>query len=248
MATTALDLITKAFQEIGVYGAGETPNANDAEDAFTRLNWMLLSWTLQPQTIPVIAREVFDLVSGKGGPGDPYTIGDGGDFNTDRPPYIDAVGLVQNYGTSTEVEIPRGVFTNDAWEGNQVKQMPNAMFTNLFYQPTYSDGLGSIYLWPIPNTTQYKIALYLPKQITQFADQYTSYTLPPGLDEALLYNLAQRLQKPYGRPSDPDVRRMALSTLANYKRGNLKLSDLAVDQALTSNNRHSYNINTGTGG
>lgn len=248
MATTANDLITKAFQEIGVYGAAETPTANDAADGLTRLNWMLQSWSLQPGTIPVIAREVFTLTSGKGGPGNPYTIGTGGDFNTDRPPYIDSVGLVQNYGTSTEVEIPRGMFTNDAWEANQVKQMPNAMFTNLFYQPTYSTGLGSIYLWPIPNTTQYRIALYLPKQLTAFADLSTSYTLPPGLDEALLYNLAWRLSKPYGRPIDPDLKAQARAALANFKRGNVKLTDLPTDQALTSNNRYSYNIQTGQGG
>ena len=41
---TARELCTTAAQELGVYGAGETLAASDAEAMLTRLTWMLKSW------------------------------------------------------------------------------------------------------------------------------------------------------------------------------------------------------------
>jgi hypothetical protein len=243
----ALDLITDALQEIGVIGAGETPNPDDAALGLSRLNQMMGSWSLQPGTMPVTAREVFDLTANKGGPDDPYTIGVGGDFDTDRPNSLYAVAVVQNAGTSSEVEIPRALFTVDAYAVNQVKQLTNTFFTNAYYLPSYAGALGTIILWPIPTSTDYKIALYLRKQLSSFADLATDYDLPPGCQEAILYNLAIRLCKPFGRPVDPDTSRMARTALAVFKRGNLQISDMPTDIALTSTNRYGYNIKTGTG-
>ncbi len=243
----ALDLITDALQEIGSIGAGETPNSNDAALGLSRLNQMIGSWSLQPATIPVTAREVFDLVANQGGPDNPYTIGPGGDFDTTRPNSLYAVSVLQNGGTSSEVEIPRALFTVDAYAVNQVKQLTNTFFTDCYYIPSFADGFGTIILWPIPTSTDYQLVLYLQKQLDTFADLATNYDLPPGCQEALLYNLAVRLCKPFGRPVDPETTRMARQTLAIFKRGNLQVSDMPTDIALTSTGRYGYNIKTGTG-
>ena len=243
----ALDLITDAMQEIGAIGAGETPDSNDAALGLSRLNQMIGSWSLQPATIPVTAREVFDLTANQGGPDNPYTIGPGGDFDTTRPNSIYAVAVLQNAGTSSEVEIPRALFTVDAYVVNQVKQLTNLFFTDCYYIPSFANGLGTIILWPIPTSTDYKLVLYLRKQLSTCTDLATDYDLPPGCQEAILYNLAIRLCKPFGRPVDPETSRMARQTLAIFKRGNLQVSDMPTDIALTSNNRYGYNIKTGTG-
>jgi|DEB0MinimDraft_3_1074331.scaffolds.fasta_scaffold02359_5 hypothetical protein len=243
----ALDIITDALQEIGAIGAGETPNSNDAALGLSRLNLMLGGWSLQPGTIPVTARETFTLTANKGGPDNPYTIGPGGDFDTARPNSIYAVAVLQNPGTASEVEIPRALFTVDAYAVNQVKQLTNVFFTDCYYIPSFSGGLGTIILWPIPTSTAYKIVLYLRKQLSTFADLATNYDLPPGCQEALLYNLAVRLCKPFGRPVDPETLRMARQSLAIFKRGNLQISDMPTDIAITSNSRYGYNIRTGTG-
>ena len=88
----------------------------------------------------------------------------------------------------------------------------------------------------------------MSKQLTAFADAYTDYMLPPGLDEALLYNLAVRLCKAFGRPMDPDLRRQAAASIHAFQRGNFTLSDLNQDLALASSSRYGYNIQSGTGG
>lgn len=47
VSTTALDLITGALRNINALESGETPNANDANDALQVLNDMLESWTIE---------------------------------------------------------------------------------------------------------------------------------------------------------------------------------------------------------
>lgn len=43
---TALDLITRALRKLGVYAAGEDPDAEDAEDCLAALNDMLAGWSI----------------------------------------------------------------------------------------------------------------------------------------------------------------------------------------------------------
>ena len=75
----------------------------------------------------------------------------------------------------------------------------------------------------------------------------TQYQLPNGLDEAIIYNLAIRRAPDYGKVPSDIVERMALSSLANFKRGNVKLVDMPTDPALTRDPAGFYNIITGTG-
>jgi hypothetical protein len=75
--------------------------------------------------------------------------------------------------------------------------------------------------------------------------------LPPGATEAIEYNLARRLLPVYATvdPATADeVREMARTTLATYKRANLKLVDIPTDPALVQQPAGGYNIVTGGGG
>lgn len=247
---TLRSMATVAYEDLQILGAGQTMSGAQGDYALRRANRMMQGWTLQSLTIPIILREVFDTVSGKGSPTNPYTIGDGADLDTSRPPSIVGCAALQNSGLSTEVEIPRGLLTPDAYETIQVKRVTNALFTDLYYRPDFSDNYGKIFLWPIPDATTYKLVLYRPEQLSEFADLDTDYDLPPGAEEAIQYNLALRLIPGYAVPAEvkQDMRMLASSSLATFKRGNTKLTDLATDPALTSNNRYGYNIQTGTGG
>lgn len=243
---TALEFVTGALRLLQVLDVTETPDAATAEDGRRRLNLMMGSWGIQPGTIPFIRREVFDLVANQGGPSNPYTIGDGGDFDVDqRPNQITGVGLLLG-GSTPPVEIPRAIMTTDAFEANQVKTLTNPLFTDLYYRPTYP--LGTIILWPVPNTADNDIVLYWPQQLSEFADLSTDYDLPQGTAEAIEYNLAIRLAPANQVQVPPDVRQLAVSSLAAVKRQNLPLVDLPQDPALTANNRFSYDIQTGLGG
>lgn len=247
---TLRSMATVAYEDLQILGAGQTMSGAQGDYALRRANRMMQGWTLQSLTIPVILREVFTMTVGKGSPTNPYTIGVGGDLNTSRPPSIVGCAALQNSGLSTEVEIPRGLLTPDAYEAIQVKRVTNALFTDLYYQPTFASDYGKIYLWPVPDGTDYKLVLYRPEQLSEFADLDTDYDLPPGAEEAIQYNLALRLMPGYAVPDSvkQEVRMLAMSSLATYKRGNTKMTDLATDPALTSNQRYGYSITTGTGG
>ncbi len=245
MSTTATIIITGALQTIGVLAQGETMSSAVGTDALRRLNMMLGSWSLQPLTKPVQSREVFALVDGQGGPDDPYTIGPGGDFNTARPAFADLTGaglILGGNDPENTVEIPRAILTRDAFQAQQLKDLSSSLFTTVYYNPTYTSDRGSIVLWPVPDTAVNSIALYLLKSLTAFTSLSASYDLPRGLDEALEYNLAERLCAPFGRPPMPDVVSLARKSLDVFKTSNVPMNDLPQDFAWGPGG---YDINTG---
>lgn len=246
-ATNALAIETAAFQVLNVFQQGQAvPNA-DAQSALGFLNRMLGSWSQQSLTIPAIVREVFPLVANKGGPSNPYTIGIGGNLNTARPPNqnsIKGVGQLLNASTPP-VEVLYTVLTDTQYDAIQIKELPNTLFTGLYYNPTFTGGFGSINLWPVPNTAINSLVLYSEKALAQFANLTTVYNVPDGYEDAMVYNLARRLAKPWGGTVDSDLVSMAANSLAVIKRSNVKLYDVTTDFAILGDARFGYNINTG---
>lgn len=243
MSTTATTVINGAFSLIGVKDPVEALDATLAQDGLRRLNNMIAAWSLMAQAVPFVGRQVFPTTIGKGGPSNPYTIGVGGDFNTSRPDQIDAAALLIN--NPTPVEVPIDTWTEQAWESNQVKDLQGPQFTGLYYQRTYAAGLGSIYLWPVPNSSTYSLVIYRGQQMPGFVDLVTSYDLPPGYDEAYEYNLALRLCAPYARQVSPDVLAFAQSSFALIQVSNLDLNDAPNDYVLRTAPSRPYNILAG---
>lgn len=248
-STTANQVVTGALQLGNVIDPEDTPTAAMLSDGFRRLNMMMGQWSIQSLTIPVVAREVFSLVSGQGGPTNPYTIGPGGDFDTTRPKRLEGAGLLLG-NTSPAVEMPRAVLTDDAYEAIQIKDLANALFTSVYYNATFDGGLGRIYLWPVPNTTDNQLVLYRSQQLGLFTSATTSYDLPEGANEPMEYQLALRLAPVWGVPLSaiPDVVATAASSFGIFKRSNVKINDMPQDVVFPpADRRYGYNINTGTG-
>jgi hypothetical protein len=173
-------------------------------------------------------------------------------FTVQGTPVTPATGTITAAGLSDQpVEIPRTVITDDGYQAIQIKTLTNAQFTNVYYNPTFP--LGTVFLWPCPNTAENQLVLYLQNAFSGFANLTTNYEYPdlPGYAEALEYNLAVRLAAPYGRSIAelPDVVDFARTSLGLIKRANTRLVDLPTDASLLAwNRRGGYNINTGTGG
>lgn len=154
--------------------------------------------------------------------------------------------------TST-IEIPRTIYTDDAWQGIQVKSLTNSLPTGVYFNANYARDLAVIQLWPIPNIATNALVLYRRNMLATFADlATTSYAVPPGFEELLEYNLAKRMLTPYA-VKDQDVRadvlRGAMESMAICKRTNSvnQLSDMPIDPAWTRSRRGYYNINTSNG-
>jgi hypothetical protein len=97
----------------------------------------------------------------------------------------------------------------------------------------------------VPNNATNDLVLYSLRAVSQFATLTTEVTLAPGYAEAIEYNLALRLAAPYGATIDPDVRRQAGQALAWVKTANTRITDLAIDVALTQGAQPPWNILAG---
>jgi hypothetical protein len=234
---TALDFITRALTNIGVLGMSEGPSAGQAQDGLRRLNQMVASWATETLTMQVTARDVFDLVSSQ----QEYTVGIGGDWDIARPLFVTGCGLILN-NTTPAVEIPMAVITDDAYEAIQVKTLTNPLPTMLYYNPTFP--FATAFLWPNPTNADNQIAFYSKRALTGFANLTTQYAFSPGYEEAIEYNLSLRLAAPNGRSLGqiPEIVQFAQDALGKVKRANIRLTDAALDLALSPNRLGSYNI------
>ncbi len=147
------------------------------------------------------------------------------------------------------VEIPRAIITDQAYAAIQLKNLPNGLFTNVYYFPTFP--FGQIFLWPRPDTAVNQLVLYLATVFSEFATLTRAYDWPslPGFAEMIEYQLAKRLCIPYGREWTPQLEEMARESMGLVKRNNNRLQDLPTDASvLTKNPRGGYNILSDEGG
>lgn len=251
-AITFTEIGEDAFGLLNVFLPGEAVPSADMNFARRFCNDMLSEWAQRPLFIPVIRRQAFDLVADQGGPDDPYTIGDGGDWDIPKPANQNSIvsaNLILG-DTDPAVRVPLGIYTTQAYNANQIPGMSNRQPTGLYYSPTYEgDGLGMVYLWPVPDTDENTIELFVQESLAQFADTSTEYYVPDGVPRLLKYNLADALQVPYGKELGASAQRIAQSSLATFKRSNTTLSDLMTDAYMfTAGRRTLYNIQSGSGG
>lgn len=237
MAVTlkASRLIVNALKRIGVIAGTETPPADIQQDALDRLNAMIDSWAIQRGTIQGTERFAYPLVSGQGGPLNPYLIGSGLQFNQVCPVWIDDAAITQGTGASL-TELPLYVAKSPAEYAAIIqKNSQSPIPTTLFYD---GPATGKIFLWQVPNATTYGLALYVAVAVTQFANyNTTSYTLYDGLQLAIETNLALHLLPDFPREGyqvDPMLMTLATQSLAYLKRLNLDPGLLQCDPALQS--------------
>lgn len=249
---TGAEIIGDAFAELNVFLPGESVPANDSEFARRKLNDFLSEWGQRNAYIPLIGRHQFAMTAGKGSPTNPYTIGVGGDLNMARPSNqgsITAANLVLTT-SSPNVRINLGIYTNEAYNsGNLIPAMSNSQPTGLYYNPTYANDLGSVFLWPVPDIAYNQLELFTQDSIALFADTTTTYYVPDGVPEALKYTLADRLQGPYGRTLSAAQLRIMVTSVGAMKRANLQLVDVPNDAYMFSQGRGTlYNLVSGSGG
>jgi len=230
---TAFDLIRSALIMTGSLAQGEDPSNADAADALSRLNRMIGGWQNQRLTCYVVEENVYPLVGSQ----QEYTIGPGGDFDQFRPQFLGYCGLILA-NTSPAVEIKVPIITVKDWSYQSVKAQTSTQPTQVYYYTQFPSsgaeaGLGKLIFWPKPTVVN-SVRIYCPRPIDEFDDLTTEYSLPPGYEDALEYNLAVRLiQSGMGlREHLSDILPMARETLAIIKRANIQPVTASIDPAL----------------
>ena len=213
MATsTARDMIQDAAREAGILGETETLGAAQAASGLRRLNRMLASWRLSKLYVFALEQIELTLQVNKG----VYTIGASGDFDRARPTQIVAPCFVRENDT----DYPINVIDKVSYAGIISKSSVTSNYPcELHYEADYP--LGIISLYPVPSAAN-KLFINVPKELQEFATLTEQIVLPPGYEEAIVYNLAVRHAVKKGFAVNPDLRELARMGTAMIKTNNVR--------------------------
>jgi hypothetical protein len=116
------------------------------------------------------------------------TIGSGGNFSTTRPNRIERGTFFRDTNNN---DYPVQIIDREAYDSISLKTSVASVWPDyLFYDTAYP--LGVLYVWPVPSAAT---TLYLNswQALQSFAALTTVLALPPGYQEAIMYNLAPRV-------------------------------------------------------
>lgn len=239
--TTCVDIITRAFGALGVYGTNDALTDADAQTARAILNDMLDSWSNESLTLFATQLISFPLVPGQ----QSYTIGTGGQVNTTRPLRLFDTPGAAYIQDGNGNNFPVRIVTFDQWGliGNRSAAVVTSNFPDtLFYDPQFP--LGVLNFNPTPSAP-YTVFLNAYLQLTDFANLAQNVVLPPGYAKMLWSNLAIDL-KPFfadGKISE-EIVKAASDSKAAVKRTNTRKLVSRFDGAIVSRAGGSYNIYT----
>lgn len=229
---TGRDWVSASLRKIGALAPGETIAAAEASDGLDEGNRMLGSWSNDGLLIPSINAETpITLIGGQA----TYTLGASGDITT-RPQKIEKA-MIRDGLTDYPVQIlTLDEYAKISLKSNQ-STYPNCLYDDGGYPQR------TITLYPVPNAAK-QLVLYTVRPLTSIATLDTVVSLPPGYDDALIYNLAVRLAAEYGKMVPDAVAMIANDAMGAIKRANHRPSYLECDDGVIAN-RSAFNIWTG---
>lgn len=230
-------LCTRALRTIGAASVGTVIEPEDMQTAYDTLQEIMNAWKVDDLTILVTERVITVATVGKGTFENPYTIGPGGDIDRQRPVWLNNGSCIFNNNPQQPNEQPFQVLTVEEYQQIPVKNTRSGAIEAAYYDHSYgsNDGLGRIYLWPVPNVTNISFALYCPTALDEFTSLTQNVDMPPGYIRALRYVLAVDLMDEYGSPDNADkIMKKAETYLGDVRRANIKPVIIGVDQAIIS--------------
>lgn len=222
---TAFDLVTLALKKAGVVGVGQTALGEDANDAFTELNFMLAQWQVKRWLV----YHLIDVVCQSTGQVS-YTVGPGQQFDCLRPDRLEAA-FFRNTTTApaNPVDYPlRLIQAREDYNDISVKEL-GTWPKCAFYDSGFPTGL--LYPWPVPQSI-YQLHITVKAPLQSFARLSDTVVLPFEYYNAILYNLAARLRPSYQLPPDPTVVALAFEALADIRGANVQVPTLRMPSGL----------------
>lgn len=256
---TPTDLIKLTLRQIGVLGQGQNASAEQLNQALALCNMMLGQWA-RKRWLVFHLLELYATGSGKnfyllGPPGnndfaifwdDPNHTWDESGLTFDqsfRVNRIEKAFVRQNAGQPSQVDIPLAIVRSaEDWSTIPVKNIASGGFPQMvFLDSGYP--VAKLEVWPSPSS-QYQIHILILNPLVRFDTLNVDINLPDEYQDAIMYNLAMRLCRPYGKQADPDTKREAATALNTVKNANFQLPQLRVPDFLTRN--WNYNIYSDT--
>lgn len=225
--TTPLDIIKLSMRDAQLVGVGETPQAEDTNDAFRKLNWMLGEWAQQRW---VVYHLVEKTILSNGTPN--YTVGPAGDIvMSPRPAAIQSAVLEQTPVSGYPAVYPMEVL--QAYEDYlriTVKTLPGPSMV-VFLDTDWPT--ATIKVWPVAQAGLYNLRFLFLAPLSQFTSLNETINLPPMYESALNWNLALRLSPMTGEGTvNPVIAAEAKSSLRLIRNVNAQIRRLKMPRGI----------------
>lgn len=232
------DLINYTLRLAGILGVGQSPLAQDEQDAQTTLALMAQQWQRKRWLVFRLDDLTVQIQPWKTS----YTIGTSEpvDIIYPRPGTIETATLRQLTGLGVPGGFPvdyplQKIWSREEWNSIPLKRL-GSWPARFFYDPTLPN--GTIYLWPIPIQTLFELHIAPVQSITALPPgQEITDIMPPEAQEALAYNLATRLRVNYRLPPDPSMISLALASLNTLRTLNFGVRTLRMPVGLAAPSR-----------
>lgn len=238
-ATSVSDICSAALHECGALGVGQTALADDLNDAWARLQWMLQQWERKRWLV----YHLVDLSKVSTGALS-YTVGPGGDFDTGvgsvRPAKLESAFLRQiQIPPPNQIDYPLEILqSREDYNRIALKSLvsfPGACFLDTAW-PT-----ANLFVWPVPNPNIYSVHISILAQLpSRFANSAVTFNLPYEYYSGMLYNLAVRLLPKYRLSAPAGLVGLAKDSLNTIRGANVQIARLIMPGGLLQGSR--YNI------
>ena len=190
---TAQTIISAALLRINaLQRPGETPQTEMSDYGLQRLNVIIDQWAATRDYLYEIASHRYALVSGQ----QQYTLGpSGADWTGQRPSGPPPGNGIKNAnyiwaGQDPVIRQPIYIMNDDEWAALRVPNNQTDIIVSLYNQNTYPN--ATIFLYGEPQQAN-EIELFTYVSVAQFATLATTFSGPPGYQEAMEAVLAEAL-------------------------------------------------------
>lgn len=223
MSETAKTLIKATLRALNAIATGETPTDAELADGLEAMKIMLRSWSSENIMVYSI---VFDTLAMTGASS--YTIGDGGDADTEWPVEIKGAVVDTDYNLR---------IIGEARYRSLARSTLGATAGYLWYNPTYP--LGSLYPWPTGGSSMVISSL---KALLDPATITTEVEFPTSYDAAIKWNLALQLAPEYGKNPSQIIYKLAEDSKRVIESKNMANQINAVDLSAIGRSGGHYDI------
>lgn len=198
MNVAVTSIVKRAFRRCGQSGApGRGISAEMQVEGIDILNELYDQWNARSIGVYTERIQAFPLVNGT----QSYTIGPGGNFNTDRPARIDKANILLTTG-STTVRVPPGLTLLDDEEYGSIPVLnvggiPTRLYYDGDYKQTAPVGVGNLIFYPFPNQGNLQVELFDWTPYNNALTSADTVQVPDGVLMATTLSLAEQLAPMY---------------------------------------------------
>ena len=229
---TVRDLINGAGRLINIIQQNEAMTGDNLNVALYSLEHMIDSWSNNRLMIFSLREMEFPLTGQES-----YTLGPGGDWNTERPMKIQDCYARLQPGSPQQLDIAMQPLTVDQYAGIAVKHTPST-FPFAFYDDC-NYPLRTITLFPIP-TGPANIVLWLREPLADLTNIDAEVNYPPGYERAFRFNLAVELASEFGKTCSPELLGKAEASILQIERLNSTPMYMRGDGGMSRSGRNRY--------